>query len=234
MDTIHCNNSVNISQWFRRLLHQSYTAQNTVSPSPMENPFQVINSSYCAPYTINLQINTEKGATYDANGRLRFYIKRPLLTVHDRRVLYDDAGKPILTLYKKIMTMHRRCQVFRGQSSDSSELLFSVKKSEILQSGVIKLDVFLANNKKESVRDFRVNISSDKSSCTVFAGESPTVVATMVNNRGFDVLVNPFVDYAFIVALLMIINDIKFYYNEVLNSIAKITPLLVSIMIAAP
>lgn len=68
----------------------------------MENPFQVINSSYCAPYTINLQINTEKGATYDANGRLRFYIQRPLLTVHDRRVLYDDAGKPILTLYKKV------------------------------------------------------------------------------------------------------------------------------------
>ena len=77
------------------------------------------------------------------------------------------------------MTMHRRCQVFRGQSSDSSELLFSVKKSEILQSGVIILDVFLANNKKESERDFRVTISSDKSSCTVFAGESPTVVATV-------------------------------------------------------
>jgi len=77
------------------------------------------------------------------------------------------------------MTMHRRCQVFRGQSSDSSELLFSVEKSEILQRGVIILDVFLANNKKESERDFRVTISSDKSSCTVYAGESPTVVATV-------------------------------------------------------
>ncbi|KAK7374031.1 hypothetical protein VNO80_07454 [Phaseolus coccineus] len=230
MDTIHCNKSENISQWFRRLLQQSYTAQNTVSPSPMENPFQVINRSYCSPYTINLQINTEKGATYDANGHRLLYIKRHLLTFHDRRVLCDDAGNAILTLYKKIMTMHRRCQVFRGGSNDSSELLFSVKKSEILQSGVIKLDVFLANNKKESVRDFRINVSSDKSSCTVYAGESPTVVATMVNNGGFDVLVNPYVDYAFIVALLMIINDIKFYYSEVVNLTTKITPLLAGSM----
>jgi len=68
----------------------------------MENPFQVINRAYCAPYTINLQINTEKGVTYDANNHRRFYIKHRFLTVHDRRVMYDDAGNPVLSLYKKV------------------------------------------------------------------------------------------------------------------------------------
>jgi len=68
----------------------------------MENPFQVINRAYCAPYTINLQINTEQGVTYDANNHRRFYIKHRFLTAHHRRVLYDDAGNPVLTLYKKV------------------------------------------------------------------------------------------------------------------------------------
>jgi len=77
------------------------------------------------------------------------------------------------------MTMHQRCKVFRGKSNDSSELLFSVKKSAMLQTEVIRLDVFLANNKRESVCDFRVIVSADKSSCIVYAGESPTVLATV-------------------------------------------------------
>jgi len=77
------------------------------------------------------------------------------------------------------MTMHRRCQVFRGESNDSSELLFSVKKSKLLQSGVMRLDVFLANNKKESECDFRVNVVSGKRTCHVYAGESPTIVASV-------------------------------------------------------
>ncbi|XP_027927748.1 protein LURP-one-related 15-like [Vigna unguiculata] len=198
----------------------------------MENPFPVINLYYCAPHTINLQINTDKGATYDGNGRRRFYIKSPRLTLHDRCLLCDDAGNPILTLYWKIMTMHRRCQVFRGESNDSSELLFSVKKSELLQSGVMRLDVFLANNKKESECDFRVNVVSGKRTCHVYAGESPTVVASMENNGGFNVFVYRNVDYAFIVALLMIVKDIRFFYDEARKFATGVTPVALGIMMS--
>lgn len=75
--------------------------------------------------------------------------------------------------------MHRRCQVFMGESNDSSRLLFSVKKAELLQSGVMRLEVFLSNNKKESECDFRVDVVSGKRSCHVYAGESPTVIASV-------------------------------------------------------
>ncbi|TKY65723.1 LURP1 protein [Spatholobus suberectus] len=117
----------------------------------------------------------------------------------------------------KNMTLHGRCQVFKGKSSDRSELLFSVKRSSMIQSGMIKLEVFLANNRNESFCDFRVNVCRDKSFCTIYAGESPTIVASMANNGGFNVLVHPTVDYAFIVALLMIINEMKHYFDEVMN-----------------
>ncbi|BAT83953.1 hypothetical protein VIGAN_04120300 [Vigna angularis var. angularis] len=196
----------------------------------MEYPFPVIDLSYCAPYTINLQINTDKGATYDGNGVRRFYIKSPRVTLHDRCVLCDAGGNSILTLYWKIMTMHRRCQVYMGESNDSSRLLFSVKKAELLQSGVMRLEVFLAYNKKESECDFRVDVVSGKRSCHVYAGESPTVVASMQNNGGFNVFVYRNVDYAFIVALLMIVKDINFFYDGTWNFAKAITPVALGIM----
>ncbi|RDX79383.1 Protein LURP-one-related 15, partial [Mucuna pruriens] len=172
----------------------------------MANLFPVISTSYCAPNSVNLQINTENGDTFDINGNRLFYVKDTLFTLHNRRVLCDDKGNPIVTLYNKNMTSHGRCKVFRGKGNDASELLFSVKKSP-KKCGMIKLGVFLAKNEDESMCDFRVIIRQNKSSCAVYAAESPTVVAQMENNWGFNVWVNPNVDYAFIVALLIIINE---------------------------
>ncbi|KAK7395017.1 hypothetical protein VNO78_15558 [Psophocarpus tetragonolobus] len=177
----------------------------------MANQFSVISHSYCAPYPINLQINTEKGVTYDMNGKRVFYVKEASFTLHNRRVLYDDEKNPIVTLYNKCMGSNGRCNVFMGESNDPSQLLFStkkIKKSSKIPRGMIKLNVFLANNKDESMCDFRVVVNGSKSSCTVYAGESPTaIIAKMENNGGFNVFVNPYVDYAFIVTLLMIINE---------------------------
>ncbi|KAK8466425.1 hypothetical protein PHAVU_008G088901 [Phaseolus vulgaris] len=41
----------------------------------MAKQVSVINSSYCAPHSIPLQINTEKGATYNENDDRLFYTK---------------------------------------------------------------------------------------------------------------------------------------------------------------
>nr|XP_007140160.1 hypothetical protein PHAVU_008G088900g [Phaseolus vulgaris]ESW12154.1 hypothetical protein PHAVU_008G088900g [Phaseolus vulgaris] len=110
----------------------------------------------------------------------------------------------------QIVSLHGRCKVFRGESTDSSKLLFwvkEVKESSKIPPGITKLNVFLAKNPDENKSDFRVIIFGSKRSCTVYAGESPNIVAKMENNGGFNVVVNPNVDYAFIVALLMIVND---------------------------
>ncbi|XP_020202742.1 protein LURP-one-related 15 [Cajanus cajan] len=176
----------------------------------MENQWiPVIGPSYCAPYPLQLQINTEKGNTYDIKGDRVFHVQDTFFTLHHRRVLCDNSGNPIVTLYKEHMTMHGRCNVFRGKSSDPSQLVFSVKRSSM--SSLIKLEVFLANNKKESHCDFRVIVGQAKSSCTVYVGESSNVAAAMVNNGGFHVWVNRYVDYAFVVALLLILHDMNDY-----------------------
>ena len=79
------------------------------------------------------------------------------------------------------MTMHSRCQVFRGKSTDSSGLLFSVKRSSMVQLGKIDLDVFLPYNVNESVCDFKVKVSSFKKSCDIYVGESSRIVAKVCN-----------------------------------------------------
>ncbi|XP_014497478.1 protein LURP-one-related 15-like [Vigna radiata var. radiata] len=188
----------------------------------MANRVSVINPSYCVPHPVSIQINTEKGVAYNEKDDRLFYINDILFSLHDRRVLYDYSNKPIVTFYNKSSKV---CKVFKGESSDSSQFLFRVKKmkkSSTIPSGITKLNVFLANNQDEEKSDFRVIIYESKRSCSVYAGESSTIVAQMENNGGFNVMVNPNVDYAFIVALLMIVKDTESSYTEEMDAVSAI------------
>lgn len=78
------------------------------------------------------------------------------------------------------MTIHDRWQAFKGKSTEASDLVFTLKKSSILQFKT-KLDVFLATNTKQDVCDFRVKGSWLDRSCIVYAGESDTIVAQVIN-----------------------------------------------------
>ena len=75
-----------------------------------------------------------------------------------------------------MMTAHDRWQVFWGDSEDPFDLIFSVKRSSMLQLKT-KLLVYLANNRNENVCDYKVEGSWFEKSCIIYAGESSTVVA---------------------------------------------------------
>ncbi|KAK2647482.1 hypothetical protein Ddye_014971 [Dipteronia dyeriana] len=62
-----------------------------------------------------------------------------------------------------IRTIHNRWHAFKGESTESKDLLFTVKKSSLIQFKT-KLDVFLAKNTKEEVSDFQVKGSCDDDS----------------------------------------------------------------------
>ena len=146
-------------------------------------------------------------AVTDVNGSVIFKVKGTLLSLRDHRVLLDAAGKPIVSLQSKVpsiislfflrigtfflqntwrfdvsywliqmLSMHRRWQVFRGESSDPKDLLFSTKLSSIIQLKT-GLDVFLAANTKEEICDFKLKGSWFDRSCTVYAGNSNTIIA---------------------------------------------------------
>ncbi|KAK3219887.1 hypothetical protein Dsin_013857 [Dipteronia sinensis] len=199
-------------------------AQSYAYPPP-SNSVSIISPQYCAPYPVDLAIvrnvmTITRGNfdVQDINDNILFNVKGFFTTIHNRHVLFDAAGKPLVTLREKIMTVHRRWQVFRGESTDLNDLIFTAKKSSMLQLRT-KLDVFLANNTEEDVCDFEVKGSWSKKSCVVYAGGSDTIVAEMLKKTTvksilfgkdrFEVQVYPNIDYAFIIALIMILDAIN-------------------------
>ncbi|AES79757.1 putative tubby-like domain-containing protein [Medicago truncatula] len=203
-----------------------YQPQPSASAPPMPVlPTTIFGPQYCAPYPLDLAvvkkviaISDGNFVVTDVNGNIVFKVKVSLLTFRDRRVLVDAADNPITTLRRKIVTMHDRWEAYRGESTDSKDLIFTLKRSSLIQMKT-KLDVFLANNTKEDVCDFKVKGSWFERSCIVYAGESNNIVAQMhkkhtvqsllIGKDHFMVTIYPNVDYAFIVALIVILNEIN-------------------------
>ncbi|CAI9097195.1 OLC1v1033565C1 [Oldenlandia corymbosa var. corymbosa] len=153
----------------------------------------VVGPQFCAPYPVDLIISRKLmtlaegsfGVT-DVNGNLMFKVKGKFFSLRDRRVLLDAADQPLLSFQQKILTAHRRWKVFRGDSSDDKNQLFSVRKSSLFQFKT-KLDVFLASNTKEDVCDFRIEGSWFERSCTIYAGESSTIIAQVFFLTTFEI-----------------------------------------------
>lgn len=199
------------------------TQPSASAPMPPLPTAAIFGPQYCAPYPVDLAvvkkvmtISDGNFAVADVNGNIVFKVKGSLLTLRDRRVLLDAAGNPITTLRRKIVTMHDRWEAYRGESTDSKDLVFTLKRSSLIQMKT-KLDVFLAGNTKEDVCDFKVRGSWLERSCIVYAGESNNIVAQMhkkhtvtsilMDKDHFSVTVYPNVDYAFIVALIVILDE---------------------------
>lgn len=88
----------------------------------------------------------------------------------------------ILFFELKALTAHRRWQVYRGDSTSSSNMLFSVKKSSLLQFKT-ELDVFLAGNTSEHVCDFKIKGSWLERSCIVYAGNTNAIIAQVITQN---------------------------------------------------
>ncbi|KAL3826181.1 hypothetical protein ACJIZ3_022210 [Penstemon smallii] len=198
------------------------------APPPPPQPPQVapvISPQFCVGYPVDLTICRKMmtlaegsfGVT-DLNGNLMFKVKGKIFSLHDRRVLCDAAENPLVTFRQKLLSAHRRWEVFRGDSTDSKDLLFTVRKSSLLQLKT-KLEVFLASNTKENVCDFKIEGSWLERSCVIYAGNSNGIIAQMkkkhtaqsivLGKDTFGVTVYPNVDYAFIVALVAILHEIN-------------------------
>jgi hypothetical protein len=121
------------------------------------------------------------------------------------------------------LLLNTRWNVFRGDSTSRRDLMFTVTKpSAIPLHKSTKVSVFLASNDAEQVCDFRVTGSYHEGSCAVSLGDSDTVIAridrrfsvvsALLGKNTYKVTVNPGIDYAFVVALVVILDEM--YYQR--------------------
>ena len=82
----------------------------------------------------------------------------------------------------QVLSLHRRWEVYRGDSTDSKDILFTVKKSHILQLKT-ELEVFLPSNTSERHYDFKLKGSWFEKACTIYAGNHSNVIAQVFSNQ---------------------------------------------------
>lgn len=187
-------------------------------------PVAVVSPQFCAPYVVPLTV-TKKVISLsdgdftitDANGATVLQVKGAVFSIRHRRVLLDAAGQPILTMLEKVFSMHNRWEVFRGDSSNESDLLFTAKKSSIFQLKT-EMDIFLASNTAQQACDFKIKGSYFERSCAFYLGNSSSMIAQMnrqftvtnvlLGRDTFGVTVFPHVDYVFVAALVVILDEI--------------------------
>ncbi|KAL1307944.1 hypothetical protein HN51_049860 [Arachis hypogaea] len=154
----------------------------------------------------------------DVNGKLLLQVDGPSLSIHKKRVMRDAQGSPILIMQEKVkmVSLRHRWRVHRGKSSDDKDVIFGVRRSHPMDMKP-RLDVFMPGNTDEDVSNFQVVGSHTQKSCTIYKGD--TIIAQVSDvfpsrnfskwKESYKVKINEGVDYAFVVALLVIltVND---------------------------
>ncbi|XP_047335442.1 protein LURP-one-related 15-like [Impatiens glandulifera] len=143
----------------------------------------VVNPKFCSPYPVDIIIkqkrstlSKQKYAVTGVNGDSLFQVTGNFFGFHHRRFLLDPAGNTILTLQKSSMSMHSRWEVFRGDSTDYKNLLFSLKRSSMFQIKT-QYDVFMATNPEERGScDFKIYKKE------IYAGNTKNIAIAQVSD----------------------------------------------------
>ncbi|KAD3067603.1 hypothetical protein R6Q59_018366 [Mikania micrantha] len=189
----------------------------------------VIGPQFVAPHEFNVIVDRHSNeglVITDTNHRILFTVKSCDTFLHCQRLLQDANDIPIALLREKNMSAHDRWNVYRGESNNDQEIIFSIVSNHMV-SIKTHLKVFLAN--KTSGRDdcdFTIKGKWSKKNCKIYMGDSSTVIAHMgkmqshANKDKFMVTIGPKVDYAFVVALIAIVDAMESQYAKVGNAIA--------------
>ncbi|WVZ61025.1 hypothetical protein U9M48_010964 [Paspalum notatum var. saurae] len=190
----------------------------------------VVDARFCAADAATLAVakalsmsGSDFAVTDAATGALVLRVDGVLFSLRRRCVLVDADRRPVLTVQESALMLSTRWKVFRGDSTSRRDLLFTVVKPSVIQlRGSTKVSVFLASNDAEQACDFRITGSYHDGACAVSLGDSDTVIAKASIDRRFSVVsallgkntysvtVNPGIDYAFVVALVVILDEMHY------------------------
>ncbi|CAN6810080.1 hypothetical protein Bca4012_003956 [Brassica carinata] len=190
----------------------------------------VVGEMFCNPYTTELVVRRRRESlkrdrfdVFDLSDNLIFTIDGGTWNIRRKRVLRDATGLSLLSMRTKgIVTMRYKWEVYKGESTESEDLLFSVREPNLL-SFRTSLDVSLPTQQPST--DISSTIEPDFQTYGRYIGSSfklfepihNTLLAEVVHdfswggliigNYSFKVRVNPYVDFAFVIALLVIADD---------------------------
>ncbi|XP_039055393.1 protein LURP-one-related 14-like [Hibiscus syriacus] len=188
-----------------------------------EPTIKIIGDQFCVSYTLHLNVKRKVESfshahydMFDSNGDVLLQIDGGAGVWNSAKkiVIKDHAGSPVITLRnQQTSSWKKKWQIYEGESVEQNHCVCSVQQSDALQ---IKndLDVYLASNYKEDGPDFHVTASITSLSFKVWKGN--LIIDEVKHNytwgscqgkESFKVKVYPEVDYAFILALVVIMHE---------------------------
>ncbi|XP_052161019.1 protein LURP-one-related 10-like [Oryza glaberrima] len=191
----------------------------------------VVGQQFCEPHAVDLTVTRSVATGFlkddgggftatDAAGAVVLATEpRFIYREKGRRVLVDADGMPLLSMRRKAYSLQYTWEVFRGSSTNANRLLFTVRRSSLLPQLKLEINVFLAGNTMQNACDFRIKCSFFSRSCILYIGNSNTPIA-QINRKfsglsdmifvgsKFSVTVFPHVDYVFVMALVVILDEI--------------------------
>ncbi|KAF7068656.1 hypothetical protein CFC21_074393 [Triticum aestivum] len=187
----------------------------------------VVDARFCAPHATEFTLTKTKSwfrdfTITDASGAAVMKVDAPPFTFVRRSILVDAASRrPLVTTERSptLFTLGRRWEAFKGDGSRPRDLLFSAVVQPWLFV-IREVHVHLAGgDRSEKNPDFVIRLSSCGREWTVSRGRSDggAAVATIKRTTGlflfeglaFSVSVSPGVDHAFILALAVILHEIR-------------------------
>jgi len=108
----------------------------------------IVAEQYITPEDVQLSISRKLASIGDGNfaitdseGKVLFKLKEKVVSLRDKRTLYDGEDNPVLSLHKKLVSLHDTWEIFAGESSD---VVFTVKKAHLTdRGGVEAYEVFI-------------------------------------------------------------------------------------------
>ncbi|KAF6158235.1 hypothetical protein GIB67_015029 [Kingdonia uniflora] len=157
---------------------------------------------------------------YDSKGELLLRVDSygPDIRDTNELVLMNASGKCLLTVHKKIPSLHHRWEGFLGEKTEGQKPIFSVRRSSIIGRSSVTVDLF--GNPSE---EYQIDGSFVQRSCT-FLNSSREVVAEIKRKvdastnvvLGKDVFwlsLKPGFDGAFAMGLVLVLDQINGYYD---------------------
>ncbi|XBI85434.1 hypothetical protein VPH35_093573 [Triticum aestivum] len=185
----------------------------------------VVDARFCAPHATAFTVTITNGWTWrdftvtdDAGDAVVMRVKAAKVSFRSRFSLVDAASRrTVVTMQRRapslFMPDDRRWEAFRGASTSPTDLLFeAVPRPALFSWG--EVDVHLAGrDPSESLRRREFVVVCRGPECTVHRRSSGAAVAkiedTSEQRLEYNVSVSPGVDHAFILALTVILDEIR-------------------------
>lgn len=178
----------------------------------------VVGDQYVTPDDAQLSVVRKAHSIQDGNftitdseGQTLFLLKEKLVSLSDKKTLYDGADTPVLSLHKKTFTIHATHEVFAAETNDK---LFDVKKGSV--RGAETYEVFVAGSEGADYvikgdfahRDYNVIYKDEVIVADVSKAHFSLSSLFGGSKHKYGVKVKAGVDQAFIASLVTIIDSI--------------------------